>query len=236
MAIAHKGEFVKGIILTILFLVILAIMYSPVFKGKNGLEAADDLFNSIAKGSTYYIPDVQEKNRAFMGKDFEAVISMEDAEVANKTGMLFIQAGATVDQTGNRLAIKGDLGKVLAAALQDSDDMFNNRGTVLAGKYDYNEREAMFNWWQACKLLDRAFKKQKRFKDADFVHHVQTKAVETGYNFYGIVPEPVSQRAGILSFSLVFYVAYTLWWGFAIFFLFEGWGLKMQASKEKKEV
>jgi hypothetical protein len=34
----------------------------------------------------------------------------------------------------------------------------------------------------------------------------------------------------------VFYVVYTLWWGFAIFFIFEGIGLSMTKAKVKKEV
>jgi hypothetical protein len=236
MAVAHKGEFTKGMILTVSFLVVLVIIYSPVFKGKNGLEAADDLFNSIAKGSTYYIPDVIQKNEPFMGKDFNVTLAMENADMASKTALLFSTAGADADQAGAELSIRGDLGKTLAAALQDADNMFNNRGSLLADKYGYDPKEAMFNWWQAFKLMDKAFKKQKRFKEAKFVSEVQTKAVETGYNFFGIAPEPASKRAGIMSFALVFYVVYTLWWGFAIFYLFEGWGLRMEASKQKKEV
>ena len=236
MPIAHKGEFTRGIILSISFLVVLAIIYSPVFKGKNGLEAADELFNSIAKGSTYYIPGVIEKNGAFMDKNIDVTIAMKDADMAEKTALLFSTAGALVDQSGAELTIRGDLGKVLGAALQDADNMFNNRGDPLADKYGYDPKEAMYNWWSAFKLADKALKKQKMFKEAKFVSEVQTKAVETGYNFYGIAPEPVSKRAGILSFSLVFYVVYTLWWGFAIFYLFEGWGLRMEAAKEKKEV
>jgi hypothetical protein len=29
-------------------------------------------------------------------------------------------------------------------------------------------------------------------------------------------------------------VVYTMWWGFAIFFLFEGFGLEMKAGKKKE--
>ena len=206
MAIAHKGEFSKGIILTVSFLVVLVIMYLPVFKGKNGLEAADQLFNSIAKGSTYYIQSVMQKNEPFIGQDFHVTITMKDPDTAGKTALIFFTSGASVEQTGAELVIRGDLGKTLAAALQDADNMFNNRGSLLSDKYGYDPKEAMYNWWSAFKLVDKALKKQKRFKEAKFVSEVQTKAVETGYNFYGIVPEPVSKRAGILSFSLVFYV------------------------------
>ncbi|RLB93952.1 MAG: hypothetical protein DRH43_04655 [Deltaproteobacteria bacterium] len=236
MAIVEKKEFTKGMILTISFLIVLVIIYSPVFKGKNGLEASDDLFNSIAKGSTYYIPGMIKKSKAFMGKEIGVTIRLSNTDIARKTGSLFSAAGAAVSQDEAQLTIKGDLGKILAAALQDSDDMFNNKGAVLREKYGYDPKEAMYNWWLACKLIDKALKKQKRFKEAKFVTSVRKKAVETGYNFYGIEAEKASKRAGILSSVLIFYVVYTMWWGFSVFFLFEGIGLKMEAAKEKKEV
>jgi hypothetical protein len=39
-----------------------------------------------------------------------------------------------------------------------------------------------------------------------------------------------------MTFLLVFYIAYTMWWGFSIFFFFEGIGLSMKKAKVKKEV
>ena len=36
------------------------------------------------------------------------------------------------------------------------------------------------------------------------------------------------KKIGVVIFSLVFYVIYTLWYGFAIMFMFEGWGLKLE--------
>ena len=57
---------------------------------------------------------------------------------------------------------------------------------------------------------------------------VNQKAVETAYNYYRIEPQNISDRYGIVIFSLVFYVAYTLWYGFAIMFLFEGWGMRLE--------
>jgi hypothetical protein len=41
-------------------------------------------------------------------------------------------------------------------------------------------------------------------------------------------------RAGILSFSLIFYVIYTLWWGIAVLFMFEGIGLEMKKGHKKE--
>jgi hypothetical protein len=39
-----------------------------------------------------------------------------------------------------------------------------------------------------------------------------------------------------MSLMLIFYVVYSLWWGYAILFLFEGLGLSMKRAKVKKEV
>ena len=59
--------------------------------------------------------------------------------------------------------------------------------------------------------------------------------VEAAYNFYQIEPVKVSERAGTMTGLLVFYVLYTLWWGFALMFLVEGMGLTMTKKRAKKE-
>ena len=41
------------------------------------------------------------------------------------------------------------------------------------------------------------------------------------------MPEQIKDKVGIVIFSLAFYVIYTMWYGFAILFVFEGWGLKI---------
>jgi hypothetical protein len=56
---------------------------------------------------------------------------------------------------------------------------------------------------------------------------VQKKALETSYNYYKIEPQKIGDRLGVVIFSLFFYVVYTLWYGFAIMFMFEGWGLRL---------
>ena len=59
--IANKKKFSGGLILLAVFVVVLIIIFSPVFKGQNGLEYLDALYNSISKGSAYYIPKVLEE-------------------------------------------------------------------------------------------------------------------------------------------------------------------------------
>ena len=57
---------------------------------------------------------------------------------------------------------------------------------------------------------------------------VVKKAVEPSYNYYKIEPRKIGDLWGIVLFSLVFYVVYTMWYGFAIMFMFEGWGMRLE--------
>jgi hypothetical protein len=226
--IEHKKEFYGGFGLLIGFAVILIIIFSPVFKGHNGLEYLDNLYNSISKGSAYYIPKVKKETDTFSGKSVQVAIDMADEARAQQTAPLFMKGGALVNVSGNSLKIEGDLSKILANCLADADSMYINDGQTISSKYGYNERQVLFNWWKALKSMDKNLKKQKEFEAATVVSQVVKKAVECSYNYYKIEPQKISDRTGIVIFSLVFYVVYTLWYGFAIMFMFEGWGMKLE--------
>jgi hypothetical protein len=226
--IARKNEFGLGLGLMIGFVVVLILIFSPVFEGKNGLDYLDNLYNSISKGSAYYIPEVKEKSDAFTGTAVHVTLTLEDQVQAQETGPLFQAGGAQVMVTENRLEVAGDLGKILENALGDADAMYHNQGDKISGKYGYEEKRGLFHWWKAFNALERELKKQKKFKEADMVANVSKKAIETAYNYYEIEPQGILDRLGIVIFSLVFYVIYTLWYGFAIMFMFEGWGMKLE--------
>jgi hypothetical protein len=66
------------------------------------------------------------------------------------------------------------------------------------------------------------------------VEEVLSKGVEVSYNYYGITPSPVSKNVGVLSFSLVFYLIYTMWWGYAIMYLCDGFGLQMKSHGKRE--
>ena len=226
--IEHKKEFYGGFGFLIGFAVILIIIFSPVFKGHNGLEYLDNLYNSISKGSAYYIPKVKKETDTFSGKSVQVAIDMADEARAQQTAPLFMKGGALVNVSGTGLKIEGDLSKILANCLADADSMYINDGQTISSKYGYNERQVLFNWWKALKSMDKDLKKQKEFEAATVVSQVVKKAVECSYNYYKIEPQKISDRTGIVIFSLVFYVVYTLWYGFAIMFMFEGWGMKLE--------
>ena len=226
--IADKKEFYGGLGLLIGFVVVLVVIFSPVFKGQNGLEYLDDLYNSISKGSAYYIPKVKAETDTFAGKSVSTTIEMKDESQTQQTAALFMKGDALVNVSGTQLKIEGDLSKILLNCLADADSMYMNNGPTVAAKYGYNEKQVLYNWWQALKALNKDLTKQKQFKAASAVDMVATKAVETSYNYYRIEPQKISDRAFIVLFSLVFYVVYTLWYGFAILFMFEGWGMKLE--------
>jgi hypothetical protein len=209
------------------FVIVLILIFTPIFKGMNGLDYLDNLYNSISKGSAYYIPEVREKSNAFADTSIHMTVSLEDQTQAIKTAPLFQTAGAHVVVTDNRLELTANLGKILGNALEDADAMYHNQGDKISGKYGYEEKRVLFHWWKAFNLLEKELKKQKKFKEADMVSLVSKKAVETAYNYYEIEPQGIMDRLGIVIFSLVFYVVYTLWYGFAIMFLFEGWGMRL---------
>ena len=225
--IAHKKEFYGGFGMIIAFAVVLIIMFSPIFKGQNALQYLDSLYNSISKGSAYYIPKVKEESDKFIGTEVSATLAMADPDQAKQTGLLFKMSGAKAVATGSQLNVTGDLGKILESCLVDADAMYHNDGKKVSERYGYNERQALFNWWKAFKEMDKSLKNQKKFKEDKVVSLVVNKAVESSYNYYKIEPQKISERFGVVIFSLIFYVVYTLWYGFAIMFMFEGWGLRL---------
>jgi hypothetical protein len=226
--IANKKEFYGGFGLFVAFFVILFIIFSPVFNGQNGMEYLDDLYNSISKGSANYIPKVKKETDTFKGNTVNMALKMKDEKQAQQTAMLFTNAGATAEVSGAQLNVSGDLGNILTNCIEDSKSMYNNDGATVSNKYGYNERQVLYNWHTALKAADKDLKKQKLFKEAKVVALVIKKVVETSYNYYTIEPQKITDKMGIVIFSLVFYVGYTLWYGFAILFMFEGWGLRLE--------
>ena len=251
MAKTSKKTLGVGIALALSFLVALFLIFSPIFgDGKNGLVFADDLFNKLSKGSSYFIPKVAKENEKFMGKMFSVSIKVSkpedkpgDAEKrAERAAKLFaVNPGAKAEVIGSQLKIEGDLGLVLKAALEDSDVMFKNEGDKIKAKYEAamatDDIKQIFRQWNnVLPKINKEFAKEKKIEEANIVSAVTKKAVETAYNYYGVEAQKVSDKAVLMTGLLIFYVIYTMWWGFAIFYIFDGIGLTMSKSKVKKEV
>ena len=218
---------IRGTIMLVSFFAVLGIIFMPIFNGHNSLDYLDNLFNSISKGSAYYIPKNMEAVEKYKGKVVNLNIALSDAQQAIQTAKLFEAGKAVVTVSGNTLKVQGDIGEILYNSLVDADLIYANDGKKVADKYGYGERAAMYNWWTALKEMDKDLKRQKLFEEAKITTTVKKKSIETAYNYYGIEPQSVMDCIALVAVALVFYVFYTLWYGFGIMYLFEGLGLKI---------
>jgi hypothetical protein len=225
--IANKKEFGGGLIMLVAFFVVLFLMFQPMFDGHNAMQYLDNLYNSISKGSVDYAPSLEGDAAKLNGANVALQLNYGSEAEAAQSAALLTASGSKVEVSGTGLTVSGSLGAILTASLKDSNLMYHNEGDKLSGKYDLEARRVVFNWWTTLGQVDRALKKQKKFEAAKTTLTIRKKAVEAAYNYYGVAPVHIMDKAGMVAFSLVFYVVYTLWYGFAIMFLFEGWGLRL---------
>ncbi len=226
--IANKKQFMTGTLLLAAFTVVLVFIFLPIVDGQNALDYMDSLFNSISKDSAYYIDTLKEESKELAGTSITVELVFEDPSTAAEVEPLFTKNGAIAGVKDGKLEFTGDLGVIMEGCLNDADEMFANHGEALIEKYGCEEKQAMYGWWVALKALDKALKRQEKFAESKFVTTVIKKGVECSYNFYGIEPQKITEKMVLVLGSLVFYVIYTMWYGFAIMFMFEGWGLKLE--------
>ena len=220
-------KLVIGIVLLSSFIAVLVAIFMPLFGGENALDYLDNLYNSISKGSAYYIPKVLHELEGRATKTVSLSLDFKAAEVAERAARLLGDSGTSVSVTGTAVRAEGNLTTILRACLEDADAAYLGRSQELEARHGVAPRAALHAWWSALGAMERELNRQKLFADAQLVHTVQTKAVECAYNYYGIEARQISERWGTVLLSLVFYVIYTVWYGYAILFLFEGLGLRL---------
>jgi hypothetical protein len=225
--IHNPKKFFLGAVLMVGFLVVLVLMFLPLYGGMNLLDYMDSLYNSISKGSAYYIAELKEQVSEYEKSPISFALPHAEGSRASEIASLLGGAGAAVSAADGKLRVDGDLGAILARCLDDADQMYSNDGSAIRQRYGYDERRALYDWWTVTQALDKELKRKKRFADAAFVHKVEAKAVECAYNYYEVAPYRVVDKIWLIVVSLLFYVVYTIWYGFAIILLFEGWGLRL---------
>lgn len=240
MLIRNKAIFNKGLMLMASFLCIFVSLFLPIWGGHgNGLDAADNMFNRLSKGSSYFIPGVREDALKLEGKNVTITVKVKETALAPRAVENLVKAGATAELKDGAITYSGDLGKILAAALVDADDLFNNRGPAVLERYAATEQNAektiVKAWWAVLDPSIKELQKQKLIQEAKVVGQVNKRGLEPGYNFYGINSERVMDNVLPLVGLLAFYVLYTMWYGYAIFDMFAGIGLGMSKPKTKSE-
>jgi hypothetical protein len=96
-------------------------------------------------------------------------------------------------------------------------------------------KEVIYYWWTVYEDLVRRYVQLNRPEEADFARLIMTRVLEPSYNFSGIEPQPISENITRVVFLLAIYILYTLWYGFAVLYLFEGMGITAKKAATKKE-
>jgi len=232
--VQNKKTFTIGLLMLLTFVLCYVGMMSPNFgNGRNGLQYADDMFNSLSKGSAYFIGEAQGVADGQLGKNINLTIKAPSNDDAVKWGKLYTTAGADVTVKETSVTIDGDYGKILGAVVADSDFMYHNDSQSLEKKYGYEGREATYNWNASLKMIDKELKAKSQFQEGFDLIKVQQKALEPAYNYYGVEIKKVSENKFSLAFLLSFYLVYTMWYGFGLYYLFDGLGIVVAKPKKK---
>ena len=253
MLIVNKTAFGKGFLLMVTFLGVFLWIMSPTFGGgRTGLEFSDDFFNRLSKNSSNYFKEVEVTAAKQKGKQLNLTVTVplpnpkeqpdpvKQQETADKNAQAaakaLIAAGGQVDVKANVMTIKGDLGTILEFATKNSVVVFSVDGDAASKPENIETKNLLKSLWKAFGVMMLPMQRDKLLVEAKALNQVMKKAVEPAYNFYGITGESVNQNVVLLTGLLAFYVVYTMWYGFAIFLMFEGMGLSMSKAKVKKEV
>jgi len=224
-----KKELGIGVFLLVTFMAIMVMIFMPILDGGNALNYLDNLYNSISKGSAYYIPKVQHQVEEHGSEVVTLNLELDDSRTALAVEPLFVRAGATTAVEGATLMVNGDIESIFGTCLEDAESAYHNRGEDLVARYGTDARTTLHNWWQSLGAMERDLNRQKLFDAARLTHTVQAKTIECAYNYYGIEAQAIKDRWGMVLFSLVFYVLYTIWYGYGIMFVFEGLGFELAA-------
>jgi len=236
MIVRDKKRFWMGIIGLITFFIILSFWSFSVIGHKTGLEWADDLFNQLSKNSAYKIPIAVNKAKEFKGIIVDLSVNPKRSGADEKVTKIMTVNGLAAHVIGDgRVRIRGDLGLMSKAAAMDADLLFEDRDRELQGKYGMSGREVIYYWWTAYDDLVRRYIQLNRPSEADFAKFIMTGVLEPSYNFAGIKRGNISQNISTVVLLLAFYIFYTVLYGFAIMYLFEGIGITATKASRKEE-
>jgi len=233
--VLDKKKLYLGAIMLIFFLACIVVVFLPIFNGKTGMQAADDLFNSLSKGSSYYIPEVREEVSQYGEVALSLTLYIGGEEETGIYERLLKGAGAETQLDGDILTVRGNLGAITNAALNDADDFFNGREDQVSAKYSTVEaRPIIYHWHKVFAQVKEHCTHEHMYQESLLANKVMTKALEPSYNFAGIASYKVSEKATLTACLLIFYLIYTLWYGFGVMFLFEGLGIVVSNGGNKE--
>ena len=241
MIVVRKKPFWIGAGLLASFAILFYFLLTPIVDAGDGqkltgLQFADQTFNELSKGSSWFIPEARATAKSMAGKNVSLGMIIKPEKLLPTAQALLESCGVTnVDVTGVRLSFYGDLGLILEAVVNDSEALYKNEGRELEAAYGLSIAEIAQGWWALLSPAIHELEKQKRIADARAVETVLRRALEPGNNFYGITAKRVADNIPLVAGFLLFYIVYTVWYGFGVYELFVGLGL-MNAEARKEEL
>ena len=247
MLIRNRKAFNRGLLLLISFLVVFFVFFMPIFPTheggtSNGLVFADNLFNTLSKGSAnFFAADginndtVERRIEPIRGNVIDLTITFKDTAQMPLATKLAQAGGMQVEINGDKMTLKGDLHTFLTEMIADAFTMYHNDSDSIAKRHGETDgRLVMRTWWQLGTNMVRPLQAKLLVPEANAVSNVLSRGVEPAYNFYGIQALRVRDNVPLVAGFLIFYVIYTMWYGFAIFDIFEGIGLTMKKGVKKE--
>lgn len=244
--IANKRLFGLGLGMLLSFFVVLVLIFLPLWKGgtENGLNEIDNLFNRVSKSSSDFMDKMSEEAEKEMGVPIkfttgpirESDESNQEVRLAQalRIAELFKRAGATVSVDKTKVKVEGDMGEIMAAAVADSRLAFGNQQGALQKKYSYpaddkqSDKHLMYDWYMGIDNAQRDLTALEEFDQSKTLMELNERAVEPAYNYNGIESSSPKTEWFALVLANIGYILYTVWYGFALLFMFEGWGLKLE--------
>ena len=193
MLIRHQKTMTMGLLLGVTFFGVLALILSPIFgEGRNGLEYSDALFNKLAKGSSYFIPQLSADLKGVENQEIAVTVKMENAGQADKAVKILSKAAPDTTSQGVELRSEGILQELLGEVLEDSSAMYYNKGSEISEKYGMDEKEVMSTWWGSSEPgRSRNSRKARELNKSNIILEVMKKGIEPAFNFYNIEPQKV---------------------------------------------
>ena len=224
---------------------------------ENGLNMIDDLFNRVSKSSSDFMEKEAEEAEKEMGTHIQFTTGPireadePDKEIrtaqALRIAELFKRVdGTTVSVDGTKVKVEGDLGQIMEAVVDDATVAFGENVGVLQKKYDYptsgykpianrelSQEEladsmVLYDWYMGIDNAQRDLTALEEFDQSKILMELNERSVEPAYNYYGIESSSPKTEWFALVMANIGYIVYTVWYGFALLFMFEGWGLKLE--------
>ena len=208
MLIKNAKIFNVGALFAVTFLGVLIAILFTALPGKERPRIRGREFQQARERFVLLHSEGRQEQRTVHGKPFSVTIRTDKPEDSPETRKSALRTsrrslprrGRRSTISGATLKIEGDLGQVLASALQDADAMFRTTARQYRNRYGMDDEKKMFRQWHnGLTRINKEFNKEKKIRRIQDGNAVVKKAIEPAYNFYQIDANKVIDHAGMLS-------------------------------------